>query len=145
MNVPASLGGFRESEKKNKNLHSNQESLISFKTTPDFNAYKVKSLPKSKPPGIGIDIQGRDIDRYKIRITGARNKYQLEEIVNFMKILIYLYSETYLYKKNKYQKLKSQLSQLNKVAKRRNKVTSRKKLRNYERVISNWRRNNTDL
>ena len=83
---------------------------------------KLKSMPKSKPPGIGIDIQGRDIDRYKIRITGARNKNQLSEIVNFMKILIYLYSETYLYKKNKFQKLKSQLSMLNKVAKRRNKV-----------------------
>lgn len=83
---------------------------------------KLKSLPKSKPPGIGIDIQGREKDRYKIRIAGARNKYQLEEIVNFMKVLIFLYSEAYLYKKSKYQKLKDQLSKLNKVAKRRNKV-----------------------
>ena len=83
---------------------------------------KLKSMPKSKPPGIGIDIQGRDRDRYKIRITGARNKNQLAEIVHFMKILIYLYSETYLYKKPKFQKLKGQLSLLSKVAKRRNKV-----------------------
>ncbi len=83
---------------------------------------KLKSMPKSKPPGIGIDIQGRERDRYKIRITGARNKHQLAEIVEFMKILIYLYSETYLYKKSKFQKLKGQLSKLNKVAKRRNKV-----------------------
>jgi len=83
---------------------------------------KLKSLPKSKPPGIGIDIQGRERDRYKIRIAGARNKYQLEEIVNFMKVLIFLYSEAYLYKKSKYQKLKDQLSKLSKVAKRRNKV-----------------------
>merc|ERR1711871_1677939 len=76
---------------------------------------KLKSLPKSKPPGIGIDIQGRERDRYKIRIAGARNKYQLEEIVNFMKVLIFLYSEAYLYKKSKYQKLKDQLSKLSKV------------------------------
>ena len=83
---------------------------------------KLKSMPKSKPPGIGIDIQGRERDKYKIRIAGARDKNQLDEIINFVKILIYLYSETYLYKKSKYQKLKSQLVNLNKIAKRRNKV-----------------------
>ena len=83
---------------------------------------KLKTLPKSKPPGIGIDIQGRDKDNYKIRITGSRNKEQLEEIVDFMKVLIYLYVETYLYKKKEYQKLKDQLKNLNKIARRRNKV-----------------------
>lgn len=83
---------------------------------------KLKSLPKSKPPGIGIDIQGRDRDKYKIRITGARNKEQLDEIISFMKVLIYLYCETYLYKKSKYQKLKDLLKSLNKIASRRNKV-----------------------
>ena len=83
---------------------------------------KLKSLPKSKPPGIGIDIQGRDRDKYKIRINGARNKEQLDEIISFMKVLIYLYCETYLYKKLKYQKLKEILKTLNKIASRRNKV-----------------------
>ena len=95
---------------------------------------KLKALPKSKPPGIGIDIQGRDVDKYKIRITGARNKKQLEEIVDFMKILMFLYSETYLYKKSKYQKLKSQLSLLSKVAKRRNKVIE---IVDYDTAIKN--------
>lgn len=95
---------------------------------------KLKSMPKSKPPGIGIDIQGRDRDRYKIRITGARNKDQLHEIVEFMKILIYLYSETYLFKKSKFQKLKNQLSQLSKVARRRNRV---KEFVSYETPIKN--------
>jgi hypothetical protein len=83
---------------------------------------KLKSLPKSKPPGIGIDIQGRDKERYKIRITGARNKDQLDEIIGFMKVLIYLYVETYLYKKKEFQKLKDMLKNLSKIAKRRNKV-----------------------
>jgi len=83
---------------------------------------RLKSMPKSKPPGIGIDIQGRDRTRYKIRITGARSKEQLDKIVLFMKILIFLYCETYLFKKSKYQKLKKMLNQLNKIAKRRNKV-----------------------
>ena len=79
-------------------------------------------LPKSKPPGIGIDIQGRDSDKYKIRITGARNNEQLDEIVDFMKVLIYLYIQTYLYKKKEYQKIKDTLNKLTKIAKRRNKV-----------------------
>ena len=95
---------------------------------------KLKNLPKSKPPGIGIDIQGKDRDKYKIRITGARNKEQLEEIVNFMKVLIYLYTETYLYKKPKYQKLKETLKLLNKIAIRRNKVNE---IVDYELTINN--------
>jgi hypothetical protein len=83
---------------------------------------KLKTMPKSKPPGIGIDIQGRDKERYKIRITGARNKEQLHEIIGFMKVLIYLYVETYLYKKKEFQKVKDTLKSLTKIAKRRNKV-----------------------
>jgi hypothetical protein len=83
---------------------------------------KYKSMPKSKPPGVGIDIQGRDRERYKIRITGARNKDQLNEIINFIKVLIYLYIETYLYKKKEYQNIKNKLNSLTKIAKRRNKV-----------------------
>ena len=84
---------------------------------------KLKTLPKSiKPPGIGIDIQGRDREKYKIRITGARNKEQLTEIIDFMKVLIHLYVETYLYKKKEYQKIKETLKTLTKIASRRNKV-----------------------
>ncbi len=83
---------------------------------------KLKNIPKSKPPGIGIDIQGRDRDKYKIRITGARNKAQLVDIVSFMKVLIFLYVETYLYKKKDRQNLKETLKELTNIAKRRNKV-----------------------
>ena len=86
------------------------------------NLRKLKSMPKSKPPGIGIDIQGRKVDNYKIRITGARSKEQLEEIVEFIKVLMFLYIETYLNKNPKYQKIKTILTKLNKIAKRRNKV-----------------------
>jgi len=95
---------------------------------------KLKNLPKSKPPGIGVDIQGRDREKYKIRITGARNKEQLDNIVEFMKILIFLYSETYLYKKSKYQKLKDTLKLLSKIATRRNKVVE---IVDYEQSVSN--------
>merc|ERR1711991_153033 len=91
---------------------------------------KLKNVPKSKPPGIGIDIQGREKDKYKFRITGARNKEQLDNIVSFMKILIYLYIETYLLKKSDRQKLK----ELTNIAKRRNKVTE---LVDYQSSIKN--------
>ena len=94
----------------------------------------LKSLPRSKPPGIDISIQGRDRDRYKIRITGARDKNQLDEIIGFMKVLLYLYIETYLYKRKEYQKLREVLKTLNKIAKRRNKVIE---IVDYETSIKN--------
>jgi hypothetical protein len=83
---------------------------------------KLESLPKYKSPGIGIDIQGKQRDKYKIRVSGARNKKQLDRIIDFMNILIYLYIETYLIKKPELQKLKDKLKELTKIAKRRSKV-----------------------
>ena len=83
---------------------------------------KLENIPKYKPPGIGIDIQGKQRDRYKIRISGARNKEQLDRIITFYSILIYLYVETYLYKKHERQILKEKLKKLTNIAKRRNKV-----------------------
>lgn len=83
---------------------------------------KFENIPKYKPPGIGIDIQGKSRDNYKIRVTGARSKEQLHRINQFIKVLINLYSETYLYKNKKYQQLKEKLKSLTNIAKRRNKV-----------------------
>jgi len=83
---------------------------------------KFENIPKYKPPGIGIDLQGKSRDNYKIRITGARSKEQLIRINQFIQVLIHLYIETYLYKNKKYQKLKDMLKQLTNIAKRRNKV-----------------------
>ncbi len=83
---------------------------------------KLENLPKYKSPGITVDIQGKQRDKYKIRVAGARNKAQLDRITHFMCILLYLYIETYLYKKPERQKLKEKLKELTKIAKRRNKV-----------------------
>ena len=83
---------------------------------------KLENIPKYKPPGIGIDIQGKKRNKYKMRISGARDKEQLDRIITFMNILIYLYIETYLYKKPDKQKTKERLKHLTKIAKRRNKV-----------------------
>jgi hypothetical protein len=83
---------------------------------------KFENIPKYKPPGIGIDLQGKSRDNYKIRVTGARSKEQLQRINAFIKILIYLYTEVYHYKNKKYQKLRDMLKQLTNIAKRRNRV-----------------------
>lgn len=83
---------------------------------------KLENIPKYKPPGIGIDIQGKQREKYKIRISGARDKAQLDRIITFMNVLIYLYIETYLLKKPERQILKEKLKKLNNIAKRRNKV-----------------------
>lgn len=91
---------------------------------------KLENIPKYKPPGIGIDIQGKQRDKYKIRISGARDKDQLDRMIMFMNILIHLYIETYLYKKKERQILKEKLKKLNKIAKRRSKVDD---IVNYEK------------
>ena len=85
---------------------------------------KLENLPKYKAPGISVDIQGRYKDKYKIRISGARNKMQLDRIINFINILIWLYIETYLYKKPYRQEIKNKLKQLTHIAQRRNKVST---------------------
>lgn len=83
---------------------------------------RLENAPKYKPPGIGIDIQGKSRHNYKIRISGARNKSQLDRIIKFMNILIYLYVDTYINKNKSRQNLKEKLDSLTNIAKRRNKV-----------------------
>ncbi len=83
---------------------------------------KLENIPKYKPPGIGVDIQGKSRNKYKMRIAGARDKDQLNRIITFMNVLIYLYIETYLYKRPDRQKMKDRLKRLTKIARRRNKV-----------------------
>ncbi|QTF49239.1 putative early transcription factor large subunit [Acanthamoeba polyphaga mimivirus] len=83
---------------------------------------KLENIPKYKPPGIGVDIQGKTRNNYKMRIAGARDRAQLNRIITFMNILIYLYAETYLYKRPDRQRMKDLLQKLTKIARRRNKV-----------------------
>ena len=83
---------------------------------------RLETAPKYNNPGIGIDIQGKSRQNYKIRISGARNKSQLNRIIKFCNIMIYLYIQTYLEKNKDMQKLKDKLKDLVNIAKRRNKV-----------------------
>ena len=80
------------------------------------------NIPKYKPPGIGIDIQGKDTDNYKIRISGARNKKQLIRISNIINCLIYIYIQIYIFKKNDFIDIKQNLKKIDNIAKRLNKV-----------------------
>jgi len=79
-------------------------------------------IPKYKPPGIDINIQGKLRSKYKMRISGARNKYQLDKIISFMNILLYLYVETYQRKNPDMNPIKNKLKSLTNIARRRNKV-----------------------
>lgn len=83
---------------------------------------KLENIPKIRLPGIGIEIQGKERNKYKIRVDGARDKEQLDRILSFMNILIYLYIETYILKKTERQKLKDTLKKLSNIAKRKHKV-----------------------
>jgi hypothetical protein len=83
---------------------------------------KSDALPKFKLEGIGIDIQGKIPEKYKIRISGAREQDQLERIIIFMNILMFLYSETYIKKNPEYQEIRDKLRKLTNIAKRRSKV-----------------------
>jgi hypothetical protein len=95
---------------------------------------KIENLPKFKPPGIDISIQGKQKDKYKIRISGARDNEQLYRILDFMNILLFLYYETYLEKKKERQILKEKLKNLNNIAKRRNKV---EEIVDYDKEVKN--------
>ncbi len=79
-------------------------------------------LPKRKYNGIGIDIQGKTRDNYKIKIAGARSNYQLNQILEFMNIFIYLYQQTYLQKIPERQFVLKKMEKILHIARRRNKV-----------------------
>jgi len=83
---------------------------------------KLDNISKFKPPGIGIDIQGKNKDNYKIKISGARSQEQLNQILELMAILLYLYVDTYFNKNPHRLKIKDKLKTLTNIAKRRNKV-----------------------
>lgn len=90
------------------------------KSRNDLKVYE--KIPKYKPPGINIDILGKSRDKYKIRVTGARDKEQITQIILFINTMIQLYIETYLYKKKDRIYIKEKLDKLLNIAKRRSKV-----------------------
>ncbi len=91
---------------------------------------KLENIPKYKPPGIEVDIQGKLSDNYKLRISGARDKEQVVEIAEFINIVLYLYVKVYLEKNQKFQAFRDKIKKLTGIAKRRGMV---KDVVNYEK------------
>ena len=105
---------------------------------------KLNQIPKFKTPGIEIEIQGKNPNNYKIRISGVRNKNQLDKIVNFLEILIFLYYDTYVNKSSKRVKLLETLKVLHNIAKRRNQVTEFKKFNDDKKKVKLIAKNDPD-
>lgn len=82
----------------------------------------LENIPKYKITGIDIEIIGRQKDKNKIKISGVKDKDQLDRILTFLNILLYLYIETYHKKNPKMQKIENKLKLLTNIAKRRNQV-----------------------
>ena len=83
---------------------------------------KFENIPRFKAPGIDVNLQGKNKDNYKLRISGSRNKQQLDNICEFISIMLYLYENIYIQKKSEKRYLLDILKGLNNIAKRRNKV-----------------------
>ena len=52
---------------------------------------KIETLPTFKTPGVRVSIQGKKLQLYIFRMFGVRNEFQLNRIINFINILLYLY------------------------------------------------------
>jgi hypothetical protein len=83
---------------------------------------KFDNIPRYKAPGIDVNLQGKSKENYKLRISGSRNKQQLDNICQFISIMLYLYEDLYLKKNPEKKYLLDILKGLNNIAKRRNKV-----------------------
>lgn len=86
---------------------------------------KLKKLdiqPKYKYNGVDINIQGKTIDKYKLRISGTKNVKQLNDILLFMNRMIFLYYDTYINKNPDNIYLFKKLESLSHIAKRQHLV-----------------------
>jgi hypothetical protein len=83
---------------------------------------KFENVPRAKPSGVEVDIQGKSKENYKIRISGARSQWQLNEILRLMNIVLYLYVDIYHVKNKDRRNMMDVLKSLNNIAKRRNMV-----------------------
>jgi hypothetical protein len=83
---------------------------------------KFENIPRAKPSGVEVDIQGKTVENYKIRISGARSQWQLNQILQLINVILYLYVDVYHHKNPDRKYMMETLKSLNNIAKRRNKV-----------------------
>src|SRR3989344_72301 len=113
---------FNITEERANQEYNNVKTKYSYIKKIKKNLKHIEKMPKFKYQGVDINIQGKSIDKYKLRISGAKNKYQLYRILRIVNILIYLYYETYIKKKKERLILKKKLEGLEHIAKLRHKV-----------------------
>ena len=83
---------------------------------------KMEDITKQKLPGISIEIQGKLTDKYKMRIIGTKSVAQLDRILIFLNIVLYIYVEIYINKNSDKIEFKKKLEQIKNIAERRHKV-----------------------
>lgn len=90
------------------------------------NTKRLKSIGevgKDKMDGIDIGIQGKNVDNYKIRLSGVRNIEQMNDINNIINTLLFLYDEIYIKKTIAFKYLLDLLNKIKNIAERRNFVS----------------------
>jgi len=83
---------------------------------------KLENTSHVKLAGIHIEIQGKEKDKYVIKIEGARDMVQLDKMISFLNSMLFIYINTYLYKKPEYKHITTELQNLTNIAKRRGHV-----------------------
>lgn len=91
-----------------------------------FNKIKKKNFDKDniklEKKGIEVAIQGKEIDKYKIRIEGSRSFYEIEMISEYINKILYLYISLYIKKNNKYKYIENEFKNITHISKRKGQV-----------------------
>lgn len=96
-----------------------QQAILNVKEKYENNTKKNYATLNVKNEGVRVDIQGKDPENYVIKINGARNEMQVENIILFMKILIFMYYEIYIKKTKYFIDMKNQLQDVINIARKR--------------------------
>ena len=120
----ASLSEIKQQIIKEFNLTSDEAQSRMDKVTNKFqkttgklrNYKKLSQIPKLSAPGRGIEIQGQDPENYIVKIEGCKTYYEMQQIVDFCKVMIYLYYAIYVIKDTMLKKREKELRNLKNVA-----------------------------
>lgn len=104
---------------KTKNIYSSYIQKFTTLKKRNFD----KSIIKFVKKGIEVAIQGKQIDKYKIRIEGSRSFYEIKMITEYINKILYLYSSIYIKNINKYLYIKNELKNISHIPKRKGEVS----------------------
>lgn len=91
-----------------------------------FNTNKKKNFDKNNvqlhKKGIEVAIQGKEIDKYKIRIEGSRSFYEINKITEYINKIIFIYCSLYIKNNSKYKFILDELKNITHIPKRKYEV-----------------------